>query len=784
MIGETIGHYEILEKLGEGGMGIVYKARDTKLDRLVALKFLPTRLNATAEDRARFLQEARAAASLNHPNVCGVIDIREEDERGGAQRQSFIVMEYVEGRTVRALAQELSVRQAVDIGLQVAEGLAAAHEKGIIHRDIKSDNIMVRPDGRAQIMDFGLAKLQGVSSLTKAGSTVGTTSYMSPEQVQGMPTDYRTDIFALGVVLYEMLAHELPFRGGHEAAVMYEIVNVEPPRLALSRPDMNNELERVVRKCLEKDPADRYQSARDVAVDLRRYRRDSDRGTGSSPSASRRAPAPPPAQRPGWLTWAGAAAVVLVLAVGGWLAFGSRSDAIDSLAVLPFEQSGAGQAEEYLCDGITENLINNLSQIPQLRVVPRSTVFRYKGRDFDPQTVGRELGVRAVLTGRLGQKGNDLTVQVDLIDVAEESQLWGQQYHRTVDDIQALQSDVTREVSEKLRLAVTGETEKQLTRRVTEDPEAYQLYLLGRFHQGKRKADDLTKAVEYFSQAIARDPSFALAYASLADTYLLEGQYSGVRASDAVPRAERAAERALALDPSLAEVHATLGMLYHYSWRWEDAEREFLRAIAMKPNYATSYHWYAILLWALNRNAEALTRGLKAQQLDPTSLAINLTVGVGYFQLGDMEKARAAYRRVRELDSTFQGGPLWDGYLLLSEGMPEEALPLFRTAARLSKESPETICGLAKCLSVLGKNGEAQHVIDELVARYRDGTSDAYNVAEAYSGTSDREATMKWLATAIEDRSSWVYHLRLPIWKEYRSDPQFRALVAKTGMPQ
>ena len=784
MIGKTIGQYEILDKLGEGGMGVVYKARDSKLDRFVALKFLPGRLSASADDRTRFLQEARAAAALNHLNVCGVIDIQEHGSVAESESLSFIVMEFIEGRTARALARELTVRQAVDIGLQVAEGLAAAHEKGIFHRDIKSDNIMVRPDGRAQIMDFGLAKLQGVSSLTKAGSTVGTTSYMSPEQVQGLATDHRTDIFALGVVLYEMLARELPFRGGHEAAVMYEIVNVEPPRLNLSRPDVDDELERIVRKCLEKDPADRYQSARDVAVDLRRYRRDSDRGTVSSASTPNRGGAPHPTQRPQWPKWAGVAAVVLALAIGGWFVFGPRSEAIDSLAVLPFEQAGAAQAEEYLCDGITESLINNLSQIPQLRVVPRSTVFRYKGREFDPQEVGRELGVRAVLTGRLAQQGDDLTVQVDLIDVVEESQLWGQQYRRTVDDIQALQSDVTREVSEKLRLAVSGETEKQMTRRATEDPEAYQLYLLGRFHQGKRKADDLTTAVEYFSQAIARDPSFALAYAALADTYLLEGQYSGVRTSDAVPRAERAAQRALDLDPSLAEVHATLGMMYHYGWQWEDAEREFLRAIAMKPNYATSYHWYAILLWALNRNAEALTQALKAQQLDPTSLAINLTVGVGYYQLGDTEKARGAYRRVRELDSTFQGGPLWDGYLLLTEGKPEEALPQFRTAARLSRDSPETICGLAKCLALLGKKREAQQVIDELLARYEDGKADAYNVAEAYSGMPDRRSTMKWLAAAIEDRSSWVYHLRLRIWEEYRSDPEFQAIIQKTGLPQ
>ena len=784
MIGQSIGQYEILEKLGEGGMGIVFKARDTKLDRLVALKFLPARLNATPEDRTRFLQEARAAAALNHPNVCSVIDIQEKDEPGEAEAQSFIVMEYIEGRTVRALAQELGVRQAVDIGLQVAEGLATAHEKGIVHRDIKSDNIMVRPDGRAQIMDFGLAKLQGVSSLTKAGSTVGTTSYMSPEQVQGMATDHRTDIFALGVVLYEMLARELPFRGGHEAAVMYEIVNVEPPRLNLSRPEVDSELGRIVRKCLEKDPADRYQSARDVAVDLRRYRRDSDRTGVSSTSAPSRVAAPQPTQRPGWLKWAAAAALVLALAVGGWFVFGSRSDAIDSLAVLPFEQTGAEQAEEYLCDGITESLINNLSQIPQLRVVPRSTVFRYKGKEFDPQAVGRELGVRAVLTGRLAQQGDALTVQVDLIDVAEESQLWGQRYRRTVDDIQGLQSDVTREVSAKLRLAVSGETEKQMTRRATEDPEAYQLYLLGRFHQGKRKADDLTKAVEYFTKAIARDPSFALAYASLADTYLLEGQYSGVRTSEAVPRAERAARRALELDPSLAEVHATLGMMYHYSWQWENAEREFQRAIAMKPNYATSYHWYAILLWAFDRNAEALTHALKAQQLDPTSLAINLTVGVGYAQLGDSEKAHAAYQRVRELDSTFQGGPLWDGYLLLTNGKPGEALPLFRTATRLSKDSPETISGLAKCLSLAGRKSEAQQIIDELVARYRNGKADAYNVAEAYSGMPDRRVTMKWLETAIEDRSSWVYHLRLRIWDEYQSDPEFQAIIKKTGLPQ
>jgi len=784
MIGQHIDQYEILEKIGEGGMGVVYKARDTKLHRFVALKFLPERLRASAEDRTRFLQEARAAAALNHPNVCGVMDIREHDEAAGNQAQSFIVMEYIEGRTVRELARELTVRQAVDIALQVAEGLAAAHEKGIIHRDIKADNIMVRPDGRVQIMDFGLAKLEGVSSLTKEGSTVGTTSYMSPEQIQGLATDQRTDIFAFGVVLYEMLARELPFRGTHEAAVMYEIVNVEPPPLGHRRPEIDGELERIVRKCLEKDPVDRYQSARDVAIDLRRYRRDSDRGTiTQAPIPAQEAPPAPPRGFQ-WVRWTVAAAVIVLVAGTAWILLSPHSNRIDSLAVLPFDQGGADQAEEYLCDGITESLINSLSQIPELRVVPRSTVFRYKGKDFDPQAVGRELGVRAILTGRLDQRADALTVQVDLIDVAEESQLWGHQYRSTVNDMQKLQGDVAREVSGRLQLVLSGETEKKLITPLTADPEAYQLYLLGRFHQGKRKAAELTRAVDYFSQAIARDPSFALAHASLADTYLLESQYSGLPTRESVPRAERSARRALELDPSLAEVHATLGMLYHYSWRWEEAEKEFVRGIAMKPNHATFYHWYAILLWALNRNEEALQQALRAQQLDPTSLPITLTVGVAYWQIRDDAAARSQYRRLGELDSTFHGGPLWEGYLLLAEGHAEQALPLFRRAVRLASESPETLCGLAKGLGALGKEGEAQALIDELIARYRSGKADAYNVAEAYSGEHNRDATLEWLARAIKDRSSWVYHLRLPIWKEYQSDPQVVEILKQIGLPQ
>jgi serine/threonine protein kinase len=423
MIGQTIAQYKILEKLGEGGMGVVYKAEDTKLKRTVALKFLPQRLSSNDQDKERFLQEAQSASALNHPNVCTIYDIQELDG------QTFIVMEFVDGKTLREAKHAISMKQAVAVSAQIAEGLAAAHEKGIVHRDIKSDNIMVRPDGRVQIMDFGLAKLQGASSLTKAGSTIGTTAYMSPEQVRGEEADHRTDIFALGVVMYELLAGQLPFRGVHEAAVMYEIVNVDPQSIRTTKPEVEPDLERIVMKCLEKDRDNRYQSAREIAVDLKRFKRDSEGKR--IQSSTQETPVQPVKRRKSWMkTAVGAAIALLVVASVAWFLLRGKGEALDSLAVLPFENASNDQNMEYLSDGITESIINSLTKVPDLRVIPRSTVFRFKGKDIDPQEIGTKLKVHAVLAGRITKQGDDLNIQVDLVDVEKQSQLWGQQYRR------------------------------------------------------------------------------------------------------------------------------------------------------------------------------------------------------------------------------------------------------------------------------------------------------------------------------------------------------------------
>ena len=486
MIGQTISHYTILEKLGEGGMGIVYKAEDLKLKRTVAIKFLPKRLSVHGEERERFTLEAQAASAINHPNISTIHEI---DEANG---ETFIVMEYVEGVTLREWIRKRSgqpegyrktgVKESVDLAVQIAEGLDKAHDKGIIHRDIKSENVMVTADdARAKIMDFGLAKLGGVSKLTKTGSTIGTVAYMSPEQVEGRETDNRTDIFSFGVMLYELLTGVLPFRAAHETAMMYEILNVEPAPLAGINKEIDVELNRIVLKCLEKNREERYQSMKDVVVDLRRYNRDS---AGNKDSAGnpvnrsgvrRDAPVSPPAgKRSAPALIAGIAAAVLLLAASAWYYFGQqKASAPDSLAVLPFVNVGTDPEQEYLTDGITENLINKLSKLSHLRVIPRSLVSKYKGKDVDPRDAGRELNVAAVLTGKIVQRGDGLTIQTELIDVKNVAQLWGEQYDRKLSDLLSVQRDITQKVTERLQTQISGEEQMNLTAPHSTSPEAF-----------------------------------------------------------------------------------------------------------------------------------------------------------------------------------------------------------------------------------------------------------------------------------------------------------------------
>jgi len=786
MVGQTISHYKILEKLGEGGMGIVYKAQDLKLDRLVALKFLPERVSTSEQDRARFIQEAKAAASLNHNNICTIHGVEEHDG------QIFIIMEYIEGGTLREKLPYTKVDDALSVALQIGEALQEAHAKGIVHRDIKSDNVVLTSKGQAKVMDFGLAKLKGSLKLTRSSSTVGTLAYMAPEQIQGGEVDARSDIFSFGIVFYEMLSGKTPFRGEHDAAMMYSILNEEPESILKHRSELSPELDHIIRRALEKDPEDRYQSIADMVSELRREQKKSSRVVRPSvadvtpirPSSTEERPVltqrRAPKKKAIIMGTLGSGLIGVALLI--YLLTG-RQHAVDSLAVLPFEDIGALPEQEYLADGITESIINNLSKISSLRVVPRSTVFRFREKDMDPQDVGSKLKVSAVLTGRITHRGQSIEMQVDLIDVERESQLWGNRYQSNTANLLTLQEQITKDVSSKLGIGLSSETRGKLTKHYTDNTQAYQLYLQGRYYWNKRNAVALERAINYFNQAIGLDSSFALAYAGLADCYIIQSQYSGTPTRITLPLTQASAQRALELDNSLAEAHTTLAFSYFEQWRYEDAEREFKQAISLNPRYPTAYHWYNILLARTGRIDEASAIIKQGHDLDPYSPIITLNMGAIPFIRRQFEEALLYFKNCIELDPSFAVGYAWTGLTYERMKNYQEALPQLQKAVELSGRSSECLGYLGCFYGKIGKRADALKLLKENEDRYRGGTGAAYNIARIYAGLGDKEKVLDWLERDYSDRSTWINSLMSDyVWDDVRADPRFVELTKKVGL--
>ena len=773
MIGQTISHYRIIEKVGEGGMGVVYKAEDTRLKRVVALKFLPDRVNQSEVDRSRFLQEAQAAAGLNNSNICTVYGVDEHDGH------LFISMEYVEGGTLREKLP-FATDDAISMAMQIGEALQEAHSRGIVHRDIKADNIMLTSKGQAKVMDFGLAKLKGSLKLTRTSSTVGTAAYMAPEQIQGREADSRSDIFSFGVLLFEMLTGKLPFRGEHEAAIMYAIVNEEPKTIEQSNSTVQSGLKHILKHALEKNPDERYQSMQDLVKDLSSLKIG---GTLLSAAAhhegKRQFTGIPRLLRPVILI---PALVVLAAAVAGLLVWDRGGTTIDSIAVLPFANVSDNKDLEYMSDGITESLINSLSEVSSLRVLPRSTVFQFKGQDAQAQKIGKELGVKAVLTGRVISRGDNLNVQVELVDIQTQAQLWGQQYNRPMSDFLAVQQEIAGAISEKLRLRLSGSEKKKLLKQYTENNEAYQLYLKGNYFIQKATPEELAKGYDLLNQAIRLDPNFALPYIGLAYYYAILTDFY-LSPAIAMPEVKKAAERALQADEQLALARAMSGMYeLWYAWNWNGANEQLHTAIALNPNDYLPHFFYSWYLSVWGRFDESIEEGKQLVELQPLSAEEYAFYSLMLYYAGKYDDAIVQSQKALDLDPNYPFALLFLGFCDIEKGNFAKAVGEYQKAHALFN-SPWSLARLGYAHAMAGNRKEAAIILDSLKQQAKRVYVPSDIVATVYVALGEYDRAFEYLQKGYEERAGWMIWLRVdPVWNPLRDDPRFSALLKKMGL--
>ena len=827
----TISHYKIISKIGAGGMGEVYLAEDTELDRQVALKVLLAEV-AGDEDRVRrFVQEAKAASALNHPNILTVHEI------GSFENSRFIATELIKGETLRERLQResLTLRETLDAAAQIASALNAAHSAGIVHRDIKPENVMLRDDGLVKVLDFGLAKLtekkpenldsegetRALEVKTSPGMVMGTVAYMSSEQARGKEVDARSDIWSLGVVLYEMLTRRTPFAGETPNDSIAAILAREPAPLDEHTP---KELQRIIRKALQKKTDERYQTIKDFLLDVKNLKRElefaeelersavphsmkssnvSASGSGENATAilpaaiSTQSSLPQPTSSAEYIVGkvssnklaAAFGSVILLALIGlGYWYFFNRTAAkqIESIAVMPFVNESGNADVEYLSDGMTETLISSLSQLPNLNVKARSSVFRYKGKDTNTQTIGKELNVQAILNGRVVQRGDQLTLNLELVDAQTENVIWSEQYNRRQADLVSLQSEIARDVSGKLKIKLSGADEAKVAKSYTTNTEAYQLYLKGRYHWNKRTGESVKQAVEFYRHAIEKDSNYALAYSGLAEAYVLFPQFSVALPKDSAPLAKATALRALALDDSLAEAHTALGeYLNYFEWDRVGAEKEFRRAIELNPNYATAHNWLGIdLLAPTKRFDEAIAELRRAEELDPLSPMIGANLGVAILFTRRYDEAIAQYKRVLSLDPNFAFARFNLGGAFHSKGLYAEAINEYRKALELS-DDPFTKGFLALSLAKSGQLDEATRLLNQLKLESAQRYVPSYAIAIVFIGLNEKDEAIKWLEKDVAERSFYAsYYAVSPELDDLRSDPRFKDLLKRMNLPE
>ncbi|UCF04081.1 MAG: protein kinase [bacterium] len=781
MIGKTVSHYKILEKLGEGGMGVVYKAEDTKLKRTVALKFLPPDLMRDVEAKKRFMREAQAAAALDHPNICTVYEV---DETGN---RTYIVMAYVEGESLKQHLERgpLELGEALDIAAQAAKGLKAAHAKEIIHRDIKSANVMVTPEGRAKIMDFGLAKTAKMTKVTQTGTTPGTVAYMSPEQLLGQPADHQTDIWSLGVVLYEMLTGQLPFKGDYDPALVYSIVNEKPVPVTTISAEIPLEVEQVVGRTLTKDLEKRYQRVEELISDLEELRESLDllprRSQWQLKLIRRRKQI------------AIAVAVVVmavVLTAFGIRFFSGGARPIDSIAVLPLENLSGDPSQEYFADGITDELIKTLSKISAISVISRTSVMQYKDTKKPLPEIAAELGVGAIVEGSVLHVGDSVRITVQLVEAATDRHLWADSYDREVRNILALHSVVALAIAREIQVTLTPQEQAHLASVRPVNPEAYELYLRGRYYFHKWEKEGTEKAIEYFQQAIEIEPNYAQAHAGLARCYL-RLSFFGLSLEEARSRANPPLQKVFEIDDTLPELHYIVAAIKHYfDWDWAGAEMGYKRAIALDPSFADVHFDYAYLLMEVGRFEEAIAEAKRAIQLDPVSYIANKALADMYTYSRQYDQAIAQWQQIIEMEPN-DSRPHW-GIVSIYErmGRYEDAVRVSQKAMTLSGAKPEEIAAKVAALdsaySESGPRGYWMLYFKRLEGRYdRDPTITAFHMSVFYAQLADKDQAFVWLEKAYEKHDGRMILLKVePCWDPLRDDPRFQDLMRRMNFPE